>query len=158
MILQAQGIRLAELPRGTSTLEKRKEFCRSVEWVTYMDSPWTLRHRDQLCKSIVAPASIADINKALEALTLHHVQRMLRQVSPSNIAEGSCFHHMYEWMESFADETNDSSLISEPALDVDPLGEAIIRFGPHLRDVLTEKTVPFSILTQDNLLSRIYAE
>ncbi|KAK4461021.1 polyketide synthase [Cladorrhinum samala] len=158
MILQARGIRISELPRGASTSEKRKELCRSAEWVTYMDSPLTLRHRDQLCKSSVPPASIADVNKALEALTLHHVQRTLRQVSPSDIPEGSYFHHMYKWMESVADESYDQSLISESTLGADVLGEAIIRLGPHLHDVLTEKIVPLSILTQDKLLSRIYAE
>ncbi|KAK4169040.1 polyketide synthase [Cladorrhinum sp. PSN259] len=157
IILQARGIRVVPLPQNVSTSQQRRDLCHSSEWVTYMDLPWTSQHLTKLCKSTISLESIANLNRSLEALTIHYVQRTLQQVSPQDIPARSHFRYMYEWMVSLSNHTYDPSFINDLNLAADPMGEAIIRLGPHLPDILTEKTVPLSILTQDNLLSRIYA-
>ncbi|KAK0701265.1 hypothetical protein B0H67DRAFT_655916 [Lasiosphaeris hirsuta] len=158
MVLQAQGVCLTALPGNIDTGSAARELCHDTEWITYSES-WTPKHRERICKSAVPAASVSAQNRILEALTLHYVQQVLTEVSIHDIPEGAYVRRLYEWMQTLAGCRYDSSLISaEDGTNVGVVGEAISRLGPHLGDILTQKTDPLALLTPDNLLSRLYAD
>lgn len=158
MVLQAQGICLTTLPGGVSASEATRELSHDTEWVTYSEA-WTPQQRERICKSVVPVASIATENEILDALTFHHVQKVLSQVSVDDIAEGSYFRRYFEWMQSIADREFDASLFEgEDGSNMGPFGEAISRVGPRIAEILTQKTEPLALLTPGNLLTRLYAD
>ncbi|KAL2845909.1 hypothetical protein BJY01DRAFT_177125 [Aspergillus pseudoustus] len=156
MTLVAQGVRVTSLGGDLSAGVSQKDASHSMTLVPYMEN-WTAEHRDQVCKAGVEPGSVADNNRALTALSVHYLQKALREVSPNDIPEGY-FHRYLEWMQSIENETYDPTLLNVDPKDLDVMGEAIAIVGPRLPDILTGKASALSLLTPDNLLSRLYTE
>lgn len=161
MLLQARGVRITSLPGDVSAgKQPSRELCHKLEWVTYMDS-WTPRHRELVFKKSLEPGSVVELNHHFNAMTLHHVQRALQEVTVGDIPDGSYFRRMFEWMQTVAGQPYDLTLLPQSdgaALNYGVVGEAISRLGPQLSDILTLKTDPLSVLMNDNLLSRLYTE
>ncbi|KAL3482091.1 hypothetical protein BJX99DRAFT_252807 [Aspergillus californicus] len=156
MALVAQGVRVTSLGGDVAASVSKKEPCHSLTLVPYVDA-WTTEHRDQICKSGIQPGSQAHCNQALDAIALSHLQRTLRELSPSDIPEGY-FRRYYEWMQTISSETYDHALLNTDPNDLEVIGEVIAVLGPRLADILTGKTDALSLLTPNNLLSRVYSE
>jgi len=157
-LLQAEDIQLTRLPGDVSTAPMTREMCHSTEWIPYTES-WTPQHRKQTCQSTTDLVSMVAQNRKLNALTVHHVQKVLGQTSLEDIPEGSYFRRLFEWMQTLASAEYDASLLSaEDDTNTGAVGEAISRLGPHFSDILRGKTDPLALLTPDNLLGRLYED
>ena len=161
MLLQARGIQITRLP-GDINMEDRPtthDKCHGLEWVSYMEQPWTPEHRHRIGQSAATPvASNAEVNRVLEALALSHIQRVVSEVSANDIPEGSYFKRMFEWMQTLASAPYDASLLPENPGDFAAIGEAVARVGAQLADIITEKVSPLTVLGKDDLLTRLYSE
>ncbi|KAL4782889.1 hypothetical protein BJX76DRAFT_358522 [Aspergillus varians] len=156
MAIVAQGIRVTNLGGDIAAGVSKREACHSQSLVPYVDA-WTTEHRDQICKSTIEPGSLVDTNRALDAISLHYLQKALREVSVNDIHE-AYFQHYVQWMESLKGDTYDTSLLNNKAEDLGVISEAIAVLGPNLADILTGKTSALSLLNTNNLLSRVYTE
>ncbi|KAI9367806.1 hypothetical protein BJX61DRAFT_268487 [Aspergillus egyptiacus] len=156
MALVAQGVRVTSLGGDVAAGVSKREACHSLTLVPYVDA-WTKEHRGQICTAGIEPGSQAENNRALDAHALSHLHRTLREVSPSDIKEQYLQHYL-EWMRTIENETYDPSLLDTKAEDLEVVGEAIAVLGPRLADILTGKTSALSLLTPNNLLSRVYSE
>ncbi|KAL4973041.1 hypothetical protein BDW66DRAFT_169023 [Aspergillus desertorum] len=156
MALVAQGIRVTSLGGDIAGGVSKREACHSQTLVPYIDA-WTTEHRDQVCKATIEPGSLVETNRALDAMTIHFAQNAIREVSLNDIQE-TYLQRYFQWMGNLADETPDTSLLSNKPEDLGIIGEAISVLGPHLPDILTGKTSALSLLRTNNLLSRVYTE
>ncbi|KAK3292802.1 uncharacterized protein B0H64DRAFT_464367 [Chaetomium fimeti] len=158
MILHAEGVQLTALPGDVGAGRAKRELCYDTEWITYSQT-WTPQHLERICKSAVPAESVATRNRILQALSIHHVQRALRELSMEDIPEGSYLRRLFEWMQMLANEEYDASLIAtEDGSSMGAFGEAILRMGPCLGEILNQKTDPLGVLMPGNLLSRLYAD
>ena len=161
MLLQARGIQITRLP-GDINMEDRPanhDKCHGLEWVSYMEQPWTPEHRRRVGRSAATPVSSnAEVNRVLEALALSHIQRVVSEVSADDIPAGSYFKRMFEWMQTLAGAPYDASLLPENPADFAAIGEAVARVGAQLADIITEKVSPLTVLGKDDLLTRLYSE
>ncbi|RDW67402.1 type I polyketide synthase [Aspergillus mulundensis] len=156
MALVAQGVRVTNLGGDIAAGVAKKEACHSQTLVPYVDA-WTTEHRDEVCKATIAPGSLVDTNRALDAITINFLQNTLREVSPGDIQE-SYLQRYFDWMGTLSEDTFEKSLLSKKPEDLGVIGEAIGVLGPHLADILTGKTSALSLLNSNNLLSRVYTE
>ncbi|KAJ0414844.1 hypothetical protein BJY00DRAFT_318416 [Aspergillus carlsbadensis] len=156
MTLVAQGVRVTSLGGNFSSGISQKDASHSMSLVPYVEN-WTTEHRDAICKAEYEPGSLLESNRVLNAICLDYIQKALREVSPSDIPEGY-LHRYLEWMQSVGNESYDASLLDANPQDLDVIGEAIAILGPSLPDILTGKTSALSLLTPNNLLSRLYTE
>jgi emericellamide synthase (highly reducing iterative type I polyketide synthase) len=161
MLLQARGIQITRLPGDIDTEggPGNHDKCHGLDWVSYMEQPWTPEHRRHVGQAAATPvASNAEVNHVLEALALHHIQRVVRDVSVDDIPEGSYFKRMFEWMQTLESVPYDASLLPENPADFAAIGEAVSRVGTQLADIITEKVSPLTVLGKDDLLTRLYSE
>ncbi|KAL2843399.1 hypothetical protein BJX68DRAFT_278030 [Aspergillus pseudodeflectus] len=156
MTLVAQGVRVTSLGGNFSSGISQKDASHSMSLVPYVEN-WTTKHRDAICKADYEAGSLLENNRVLNAFCLDYIQKALREVSPSDIPEGY-LHRYLEWMQSVGDESYDASLLGADLQDLDVIGEAIAILGPRLPDILTGKSSALSLLTPNNLLSRLYTE
>lgn len=157
IIFVAQGLHMTKLPGQTSGLEGRHDLCHGVDWVTYVDA-WTPEHRDQVCKAAVPSGSCTEQNRYYDALTIHFVYKALQQVDPAAIPDNHR-RRFYEWMLFVAGNVKPGvvpAMPRKPDLDDETFSDAVLRLGPHLADILTQKIDPLQLLTPDGLLTRIY--
>ena len=155
LALAAHGVRVTALP-GDSLDQVEEELCHGIDWVTYVDA-WTPEHRDEACKSIIDKASSVELNKYLDALTLHYVTKAVKAVSAAEI---SLEHrkHLFSWIQlATRDLYNVPALPERPEdLKPDAFEDGIHRLGTHLSGILTGEADPLSLLTPDDLLTRLY--
>ncbi|GFF97772.1 lovastatin nonaketide synthase [Aspergillus udagawae] len=164
MVLEAEGIRLKTLPGAVADSRNSREICHGMEWVAWMDDKTTAHHCRDRCQAVVPSGSFAEQDRILNALALGHIQRALEEVpNPADIPDGY-LRHQFAWMKTVAGRGtshfgNSHSEIEMACLDLDlgPVGDVIARLGPHLSSILTCRTDPLSLLSQDNLLSRLYS-
>lgn len=153
--LVAHGVRVTALP-GDVQDQVEDELCHSIDWVTYVDA-WTPGHRDQACKSAIEKSSSLQLNQYLDALTLHYVTKAVKQVVTSGITL-EYRQHLFSWIQLVTRDLPDV-----PPLPVRPVGlkpdafeNGIHRLGARLSDILTGEADPLSLLTPDDLLTRLY--
>ncbi|KAK4105143.1 polyketide synthase 3 [Parathielavia hyrcaniae] len=162
MLLQARGIQMTRLPgdvTGGDDGAAKHEKCHGLEWVSYMEQPWTPEHRRHIGQSAATPiASNAQVNQVLEAMALKYIQQAVGEVSADDIPAGSYFGRMFEWMQTLAKAPYDAGLLPENPADFAAIGEAVARVGAQLADILTEKASPLTVLGKDDLLTRLYSE
>jgi len=167
VLLQAEGVRLTGLPRELDMSGQARDLCHGMDWVTHMDVPWTPQQRDRLCKSTVPTESLAERNRNIEALALQYVRRALDKLSAEprlddairNMPHG--LRRWFEWMQTLASHTTDTSLLPETGAatpDLGAMGDAVYLLGPHLHDIVMQRTNALSLMSKDNLLSRVYTE
>ncbi|KAL2867348.1 type I polyketide synthase [Aspergillus lucknowensis] len=156
MVFVAQGIRVTNLGGDIPAAVSKREASHSMTLVPYVDI-WTTNHRDGICKANIEPGSLTESNRALDAISINHLQRTLREVSPSDISKDYLLRY-FEWMQTIENEAYDPSLLDIDPMTLNVIGEAIAVLGPRLSDILTGKTSALSLLTPNNLLSRVYSE
>ena len=158
LVLQAQGVTASSLPGDVHVNTPFREFCHTVDWVTYCES-MTEKRLDAQCKQTITPGSVIEQNHSLDAVVLSHIQRALKEVSVAEIEPGYR-RHWFEWMRAHSDDKYDATLLPEngSTVDLGILGQTIERLGPQLPGILKGTIDPLSLLTQDNLLSRLYSE
>ncbi|KAM3558509.1 hypothetical protein ARSEF4850_004574 [Beauveria asiatica] len=157
VIVAAKGVHTTTLPGDTGLNEVIGDICHSQDWVTYVDA-WTPDHCNRVCKSVVAPASSLEDNRGLDALTLHFIKKAVKEVDPDCVPEGPR-RHFFEWMKSFANTSLDNQSpqpASTPSPGIWAFFEGVKRLGPHLADILVDKTDPLALLTPDGLLGQLY--
>ncbi|PMB67276.1 Compactin diketide synthase mokB [Beauveria bassiana] len=156
VILAAKGVHTTTLPGDTGLNEVIGDICHSQDWVTYVDA-WTPDHRNRICKSVVAPASSLEDNRGLDALTRHFIQKAVKEVDPDRVPDGPR-RHFFEWMKSHANTSLDNQSLRQASASpgIWAFSEGIKRLGPHLADILVEKTDPLALLTPDGLLGQLY--
>ncbi|KAL4879273.1 hypothetical protein BJY04DRAFT_229208 [Aspergillus karnatakaensis] len=154
--LVAEGVRVTSLGGDMSAGGTQTEASHSLSLVPYVEA-WTPKHRDQICNPPLESGVQDDGSQALDAISLRHLQRTLREVSPSDLSE-DYFHRYLEWMQTIDNAVYDESLLNVPVEQLDVMGEAVAVLGPRLADILTGKTTALSLLTPNNLLSRVYSE
>lgn len=158
MLLEAEGVCVTRLPGILPLHQSTRELCHGFELVPYMDD-WTPQLRHDLCHSAVPEDSYLEKGRALDAISAHYVQQAVKQVSEVDIPE-EYLQRYFAWMKDPVNcdvpETFPSTKTS--GLDLGPLGEAVARLGPELPKILTGEIAPLSLLTPDNLLSRLYTE
>ncbi|KAL4915858.1 hypothetical protein BDW62DRAFT_203310 [Aspergillus aurantiobrunneus] len=156
MAVVAQGIRVTNLGGDIAAGVSKREACHSQTLVPYVDA-WTTEHRSQTCTSTIEPGSLVEANRALDAIVKNCVQSALREVSLDDISERYLLRY-YQWMKSLENETYDTSFLNNKAEELGVIGEAIAILGPNLVDILKGKTSALSLLSANNLLSRVYTE
>ncbi|KAL4762391.1 type I polyketide synthase [Aspergillus foveolatus] len=156
MAVVAQGIRVTNLGGDVAAGVSKKEACHSQTLVPYVDA-WTTAHRDRVCKAKIELGSLTEINRALDAMTIHFAQNVIREISLNDIQE-TYLQRYFQWMGTLADKAYDKTLLENKPEDLGVIGEAIAVLGPHLVDILKGKTSALSLLTKNNLLSRVYTE
>lgn len=156
--LEAEGIRMTCLP-GAVVNQSRRELCHGIDWVTYTDS-WSLQNRKQLSTAVAPPGSIATVDCVLEKLALYYIQKTLREIEAAEVMD-TYFRKYFEWMQTLArEETAQQPPHPEEvkSLDLGPIGEAIECLGPNMPSIITGRIHPLSLLTQNDLLSRLYTD
>lgn len=158
LVLQAIGVTASNLPGDVQLSRPPRELCHVIDWVPYCES-MTDKYLDAACRQKVLPGSVVDQNRSLDAVVLSHIQRALAGVSIDEVKSGHR-RHWFEWMQAHAFDVYDAALLPEngSAVDLGILGHTIGRLGPQLPNILKETIDPLTLLTQDNLLSRLYSE
>ncbi|XWW94239.1 hypothetical protein V2A60_002182 [Cordyceps javanica] len=156
VIVAAKGVHTTTLPGDTGLNEVITDICHSQDWVTYVDA-WTPGHCDQVCRSVVAPGSSVEDNRLLDDLTLHFIQKAVQEVDPDSVPDGPR-RHFFDWMKIYANTPLDKQPLPDATVSPGILAfyEGVKRLGPHLADILVEKTDPLALLTPDNLLGQLY--
>ncbi|CAI4212690.1 unnamed protein product [Parascedosporium putredinis] len=160
ILLTANGVRTTKLMDDDVSAGPQEDASYGIEWVPFVND-WKPRQRDLACRSRAPPACIAKQNAYLDEMTFHYVQKTLREVDPTAVPIGYS-EHFFEWMRSldpFSSDTGEVPFPEKPHdLDLGPFGEAVVRLGPHLADIVTQTTDPLSLLVPDNLLTRVYTQ
>ena len=156
LVLQAWGVSATKLPDLSAGDKGNRDLCHVVDWVTYM-SKTTRKHIDKLCKSTIEDKSILAQHRALVALTLHYVRRSLASTSADDIPEGYQ-RHWFNWMQTLSDQEPDPELLSVAEADDSVVAQALKRLGPQLNELLRGTVHPLSLLTDGDLLGRLYSE
>jgi acyl transferase domain-containing protein len=156
MVLQAYGVSATQLPDLTIGDKGNQDLCHVVDWVTYMPKT-TEKHINKLCKSMIEDKSILAQHQALVARTLHYVRRSLASTSVEDVAEGYQ-RHWFAWMQTLSDQQPDSALLKVAEEDESEVAQALKRLGPQLNEILRGTVHPLSLLTEGNLLSKLYSE
>ncbi|XDG05071.1 hypothetical protein ABKA04_004686 [Annulohypoxylon sp. FPYF3050] len=156
IVLAAQGVHTVKLPGDESVNQTHLDNCNGIELVTYVDA-WSPKHRDQVCKSMIRPENCVEENQFLDALTYHYVQEAIKRVNVVDIPQGHR-RRFYDWMQQLVKNSPEASPLPEDAkgLSISSFGEAAMRLGPNLPDILRQRADPLALLTPDNLLARIY--
>ncbi|ATY64703.1 Beta-ketoacyl synthase [Cordyceps militaris] len=156
VIFAAKGVHTTTLPGDTGLNEVIDDICHSQDWVTYVDA-WTPEHCDRVCRSVITTASSLEDNCLLDALTLQFVQKAVKEVDPERVPDGPR-RHFFEWMKIYAETPLDEQTLPPASISADHWAfyEGVKRLGPHLADILVEKTDPLALLTPDNLLGQLY--
>ncbi|CAJ2512279.1 Uu.00g052940.m01.CDS01 [Anthostomella pinea] len=156
MVLQAWGVSATKLPDLSIGEKSNRDLCHVVDWVTYMPKT-TNKHINEMCKSMIKDKSILAQHRALVALTLHYVKSSLASTSADDVAEGYQ-RHWFDWMQTLSDQQPDPALLSVAEADDSIVGQALKRLGPPLNELLRGTVHPLSLLTEGNLLNRLYSE
>ena len=159
VVVVARGIRAAALPGDISgsMAGVPRDLSHGTEWVAFVDA-WTPEHCDKTCKSVIDGSSNIDQIQFQDALTQYFVHRAVGEVRKKDVPKGHK-RRFFSWMRDFVRKCPtipESCPEKDPRLDIGALGEAILRLGPELPAILTNKTDPLSILTPDGLLDRLY--
>lgn len=156
MVLQAWGVSATKLPDLSIGEKGNRDLCHVVDWVTYMPKT-TRKHIDKLCKATIEDKSILSEHRALVSLTLHYIRRSLASTTAEDIPEGYQ-RHWFAWMQTIADQQPDPALVSVAEADDSIVAQALKRLGPQLNELLRGAVHPLSLLTDGNLLGRLYSE
>lgn len=156
LVLQAWGVAATKLPDVTVGDRGNRDLCHVVDWVTYMPKT-TKKHINELCKKMIEDKSILAEHQALVALTLHYVKASLASTTTDEVAEGYQ-RHWFEWMKTLSDQQPDEELVSVALADDSIVAQAVKRLGPQLNELLRGTVHPLSLLTEGNLLSKLYSE
>lgn len=157
MVLQAWGVSATKLPDVSIGDNGNRDLCHVVDWVTYMPKT-TKKHINALCKKDIEDKSILAQHQALVALTLHYIQRSLASTTVEDVPAEGYQRHWFAWMQTLSDQQPDPALLSVAEADDSIVGQALKRLGPQLNELLRGTVHPLSLLTEGNLLSRLYSE
>lgn len=156
MVIQAWGVSATKLPDLSIGEKGGRDLCHVVDWVTYMPRT-TKKHINELCKKDIEDKSILAEHQALLALTLHYVRRSLAVTTAADLPEGYQ-QHWFNWMQTIVDQEPDEALVKVAEADDSVVAQALQRLGPHLNEILRGTVHPLSLLTDGNLLGRLYSE
>lgn len=156
LALAAHGVRVTALPGDSAQTQVEDELCHGIDWVTYVDG-WTAQHRDQACKSTIENGSSLQLNQYLDALTFHYITKAVKNVHPGDV-HVEYRQHLFSWIQLATRDLSDVPPlpVRPEGLQVDAFEDGISRLGTHLSGILTGQADPLSLLTPDDLLTRLY--
>ncbi|KAK5989608.1 Highly reducing polyketide synthase PKS6 [Cladobotryum mycophilum] len=154
MIIQAQGLKVTQLPSTLTGANGNRELCHAINWVAYLPAV-SEKWLQDVCRSSVEPQSIARQCRTLEALALSYIKPALELVSFEEIPD----NHLRYWHASIkahsANEYNPEDLCVD-LTDKSILGQMLQRIGPKIADILLGSVQPLTLLAEDDILDRFY--
>ncbi|KAH8177899.1 KR domain-containing protein [Sarocladium implicatum] len=157
MVLQAKGVALTKLPGLSTSDNRRRDLCHVTDWVTYMPEV-TRNHVNKAYKAQISNQSVLAQHEALVALTKHYIKIALTSTSADDIPTGAYQRHWLNWMQTLSATDDDAECLRRAEADDGVIAQALKRIGPQLGDLLRGSVHPLSLLTEGNLLGRIYSE
>ena len=156
VVLQAWGVSATKLPDVSFSDRGNRDLIHVVDWVTYM--PRTTKQRiHELCKEQIEEKSILKEKQALSALTLHYVKQSLASTAEEEVAEGYQ-KHWFNWMQSVSNTELDPAMVRSAQADESIVAQVVRRLGTHLNEILRGQTHTLSLLTEGDLLTKLYLE
>jgi acyl transferase domain-containing protein/NADPH:quinone reductase-like Zn-dependent oxidoreductase/SAM-dependent methyltransferase len=156
VVIRAEGITATPLP-GDIALNSSRELIHSLDWVTYtgeLDPAYVDAHY----KSAIAPKSVAEHNKNLDALVMFYIQAALKNTTVDQVPE-DYRRRWFAWMQSKVIGSVDASLPARDAFDdvLDGEYETLTTLGRNLTGILTGKIEPLDLLMKSGLVSSLYS-
>jgi acyl transferase domain-containing protein/NADPH:quinone reductase-like Zn-dependent oxidoreductase/NAD(P)-dependent dehydrogenase (short-subunit alcohol dehydrogenase family)/acyl carrier protein len=167
-VLKMENLDLRALSSGVaeeSRVADRRDMCYQTEWMIDVDDV-TSPDIDPDTEG-VKEASVIQAHKLqlLNQASAIYINRCLEKIGePNSNAPHPSHERLFQWMKRFGD-SEDAKL---PAWDMKDLlqeahgqgveGEVLSRIGPNLHSILLNQMDPLALITEDNLLWRLYAD
>jgi acyl transferase domain-containing protein/SAM-dependent methyltransferase len=169
-VIQIKNLRFRSTAYSTeNVIEDERNISYNMEWdldADHMTSSMFSLGPDFLAAERAQEDKLYVLNQAA-AIYVRRCVRNLTVCGPPNLP--GHFPHLFDWMQRFNQSENskyllqgvsevDESSILESAQKLGVEGELSQRLGPNMEAILTGKLDAISLMTEDNLLWRIYSD